>query len=529
MIGLKTRISLYHPVFLVTEARDYLVTENDEYLIVEDYDPANFVICTDVVADPAPSWDYGFPGSGPMDLVANTGILTFALDNGISNSAGLAGLYSPGHTNCLADFKRGMPVLVEVTNEDTLVTATRFVGTIFSVRPTSGVAEEQLAEVEVHDWMEFAAAQSVGVIPIALNKRADEAIVLALPNVSTRPLATNLDVGVETFATVFDSDSSKMTIAGLFQKLCRNEGGGRIYQQGDGTLRFENRDRRNTDVTVAFALDGIMTEFEPEHSANNIINRVDVRLFLTKVDTGATTVLYKLQKTFPLSPGQSLTVKAEFRDPLTGQRCSGVDIVDPLESGTHIKFGSVDDKVTNDLIANLSFEQDIGGYLSEITFVNNGGVAGYVNFLEVWGNGIYAYDPLTVTEANYPSIGEIGERLLSIDLEQISNPNTARTMAAFYLATLSKEGDQIESLRFLCNQNSELAGIALTLEPSMRFLVKELLTGVDSLYCVDRLRYEQTGPQLWCDITCSPSPTIDGLWIWDVSHWDDPTDGHWGF
>ena len=58
---------------------------------------------------------YGILGNGPTDRVAGTGTMTFTLNNSVSNSGGLAGYYSPGHTNCLSGFEAGIGVRLGVT------------------------------------------------------------------------------------------------------------------------------------------------------------------------------------------------------------------------------------------------------------------------------------------------------------------------------------------------------------------------------------------------------------------------------
>ena len=54
-----------------------------------DYGGVDWVLNEDVMAKPYPTWDYGIQGTGPTDLVADTGIATFNLDNsgGISKAA----------------------------------------------------------------------------------------------------------------------------------------------------------------------------------------------------------------------------------------------------------------------------------------------------------------------------------------------------------------------------------------------------------------------------------------------------------
>src|SRR4030065_1368367 len=68
---------------------------------------------TDVTADARASVEiavqYGISGTGPADRVAQTGTLSFALDNSEHNSGGLIGYYAPGHANCRNGFEGGCP------------------------------------------------------------------------------------------------------------------------------------------------------------------------------------------------------------------------------------------------------------------------------------------------------------------------------------------------------------------------------------------------------------------------------------
>ena len=67
----------------------------------------------DVMASPAPTFEYGLPGAGPMNLVANTGIASFVLDN-------VDREYSPEGGERVVGFEEGMPVKITV-NIDTTV------------------------------------------------------------------------------------------------------------------------------------------------------------------------------------------------------------------------------------------------------------------------------------------------------------------------------------------------------------------------------------------------------------------------
>ena len=366
--------------------------------------------------------------------------------------------------------------------------------------------------------MQYASIQKQGQLAIASTQTADQALTTALVHFDIQPAGgMDFDTGKETWPSIFDTDDSvKQKMAALFQKLCRNELGGYIFLEGDGTLRFDNRHARPANTTVVFTLDATgaapMNELELSWERKDIQNRVEVKILPTEVDTTATTVVWKLQDTFALSPGQTLTLTCPFRDPATGQRISASEVVNPLDPGTHIKFGSTDDGVSNDLIGNLTRPMTVGGNTAEIVLTNTGGVPGYVNFIEIVGKGHYTYDPLTLEDSDAASIAARGERTLEVKLEQIANPSTARLYATFLKQQLANPFMQVERVRFLANASDAFMTGAMTAEVNTRFAVIEAQTGVAAEFFVCRLKYEQEGPLLWVEII----PALAGVVVYAI-------------
>lgn len=490
---------------------------------IEFYYTAAWHTCTDVLQDPGPTWEFGL-GSGVMDLVADTGILTFTLDNSPRNSASLAGYYSIGHTNCPAWFKDAMPIRVTCTRTDVPTSAVRFVGVLVAADPTSGAYRSDTVEVEARDWMDYAYIQKLGELAIQTGAGlgTDDALTTALAKFDVQPTATSFAVGKESFAALFDSDDAeKMTMAALFQKYARNEGGGYIYLRGDGTLRFDNRHVRPASTTDSFTLDASastpMTELELGWSRDDIANRVEVTVYPTQVDTGATTVIWRLRDGFAMSAGQVLVVTCAFVDPDTGTRISASGVVTPLVSSTHIKFGSTDDGTSNDLIGSLTFPMVVGGNTATVTLT--AAVAGYVNKLEIVGNGIYRYEPMTLTSEDATSIAARGERVMKVDLEQITSTNTAQVYAYYLKGQLKDPMMRVKRVRFLANFNTDFATAALTVNPNTRFAIKETQTGVDNPLFACRIKYEMVGTFLWVEIIPAMMPGGGNLnyFIWDVA------------
>lgn len=477
----------------------------------------------DVLQEPAPTWEYGIIGHGPTDLLASTGIANFYLDNSAANSEGLDGLYSPDHDDALEGFGEGMAVKITI-KKGIGAEVEKFVGTVAAIRPTSGLFDGPVVEVQVHDWIGFLSTQELGIFQVDDSKRADQALTTVLVNFPIQPEATDFDTGVETFLLVFNTDNPKSSMASFFQKMCRNEMG-RVYCKGDGTLVFENRNARAQITDSAFTLDGTMTEFEISYERADIFNYIETKITIAEVDAAATTQLWDLheQGCPEIKPGQTMTLICGYSDPTTGKPISAVDVVNPI---TIIEFGSVPDYASNDLIAFLDQYNDPGGNAMIVRLTNTGSVTGYLNDLTIKGKGIYVDDPLTLLNVDQDSIDERGERRFILRLEHIVDPNVAQSYASTIRGAYSNPHFRASRIEFLANQTDALATGAIAAEPSTRFISIEEVTGVSYSFYVNRIRYTQKGPNLWVRIAAQPA-ALHGTFVWDASHWDDVEDARW--
>jgi len=499
------------------------VAKVDWCLIALSLRPAmDWTEAVDVLSIPAPTWERGLPGPTILDLVADTGVLTFSLDNSPSNDAGLSGRYSPGHANALAGFEDGMPVKVVTT----AATAKQmFLGTIAAIRPSSGLFDEAMTEVEVHDWIGYLGGQELGVIAVSADQRADQAIATALANIITQPARAEFGEGVETFGYVFSTDAPNMSMASIFQKMARNEFG-RVYLKADGSLVFENRHVRPTTLTSAFTLDGVMSELQISYDRAAIANIVQVRIYPAYVDPAATTVLWQPSNigTPKIGPGETLEFVAVYRDPIGKSLISAIDIEDPVET---VEFGSVGNFVSDDLGAFLTQVNVVGAHSMAVALTNTSSKTGYLNDFQIKGRGIYTDSPILIEVRDQDSIDAgAGERRLQLDLEQISDIQVGKNYAGWTLGVLSLPHINVRRIVFLANQTSALAAAALAVEVSTRFTLIESLTGLSEDFFVQRLKYTQSGTALLVEILAVPA-RVYLSWIWDSSTWNNADQEGW--
>ena len=115
-------------------------------------------VSADLMLNPPPSVDYGIPGAGPLDLTAETGRFSFALNNGQGNSANLLGYYSPEHANVRSGFALGIGVRCRTYANSVL--RTKFVGKLDFIDPMFGQYRERKTLCMAVDWLDEAAKDS---------------------------------------------------------------------------------------------------------------------------------------------------------------------------------------------------------------------------------------------------------------------------------------------------------------------------------------------------------------------------------
>jgi hypothetical protein len=231
-----------------------------------------------------------------------------------------------------------------------------------------------------------------------------------------------------------------------------------------------------------------------------------------------------LQKTFSIAAGATAVLTCPYRDPTGGARISGINVVDPLVEGTHIKIGTADDGTSHD-IHTFTATMVVGGNSAELTIVN-GITSGYVNFIEILGKGIYAYDPQIIEASDPTSIAARGELLLSYDLDQHDNPTTGQVFATYIKDKFKVPVMTPKRASKIANDDAALMAGMLAAEPSSRFAMAEEMTGLSSDYFINGITLDiEAGNILRFGLVCVKAEST-AFFIWDTSKWDE---AYWAF
>lgn len=463
----------------------------------------------------------GMTGNSVTDRVADVGRCTFQLNNSITNSAHLAGYYSPGHANCRQGFASGLIIRVRIVYQG--IYNTKWYGRIapdgISVDPNT--YGPRRTSVIAYDWMYQATAHTLYLTEYTTNKRMDEIIPLVVANMPIAPLSTSYAVGQDTFPSVFDTVRYNTTAMAEFQKVALSELG-YIYLNHNSTsdeiLVSEDRLFRNnvTSSTLVpiesalletlinengeelvnedgeallisevrnISLDNAMVGIEVTHGAN-LANRIEVITYPKKIDSAATTVLFTLQSRIKIEAGATISgYRVVYRDPTGGaQKVAGKDMVTPV-ANTDYWMDSVSGSDAKDLTANLAITVTYGTEGAEYSFTNNGASTGYI-YLQARGKGIYIYDPVSKIYQDTTSINQHGTHSLSVDLKYQNDPRMAEVSGQLLLSHHANPRSTAKSATFYTS-NEDLATVFNKIDVGSKITIKESQTGINGDYFVN--------------------------------------------
>lgn len=420
----------------------------------------------------------GIKGGGINDLLAGPGTLQLLLDNdGRSNSARTDGYYSPDHPNCRPGFDYGTSIRARVESAPAGAPPV-FVGKIDSIRPKGGKRGRKEVAVMAVDWMDDADAHKLTNLATQLDVRADQVlstIVAAMP--TAPPGGTSFDQGLDIYPFALDgARDEKTTALAEFGRVVRSERGF-LFLKADGTLRFHNRQARIRETANLFTLRRTMIGLEIRRDRADIVNKVQATVHPRSVDSNQDKVLYTLNSTPFIPPGETITLLAPYTDPDIQAARVGATDLQSLVAGTDYTMhtgtegGSV-------LTSNFTVTPTFGSNRAKLVITNNGAVGGYLTFLQIRGRALYDYEPVTVEAPDEDSIDEVGERTELIDLNYIDDPvaGLLRAKSALYLHGAG--GSRVASVRFIANTDEHHMIAALTRDIGDRIGITESLLGL---------------------------------------------------
>lgn len=474
--------------------------------------------------------EYGINGSSPSDRIADSGRMSWTLDNSESNSAATLGYFSPLISGLRVN-GYGFGVRTRFILSCNGTEAEKFQGWLTDITPSAGVNGERVAPCVAMDWMDHAAELDLPDLAVQINKRGDEvvqSILDALP-AGDQPLITDLDTSPDVLAISLDGGASgeRPKLREILYRLCMSEAA-YCYVKGDGTFRYENRHHRSASPTTLLTLtDADMASLAVSGSLDDIFSVIQIFVRPTEIDAAATTVLFALQTTSTLvKAGETIdTIFGPYRSADNQSLIGGTDTVDPAATTDYLMNSAQDGSGTN-LTSSFTVTASRTGLGVRFTITNGGSTDGYVTKLQVRGKGIYRFDAVVEVEAS----SVYRSRPLKLDMPYQNNVNIAGDWATYLSNVLNDPIARVRSVTFCANRSQTLMDAAILREPGDTIALSEVVTGIDGDFAINRVRLEcYQGGIVWCTWGLEPSDP-QRYWLWGIdgsSNWGTSTVYGW--
>lgn len=485
----------------------------------------------DVLVDPAVKFSRGISGNGINERLADVGRMTFSLKNGASNSAGLAGYYSPGHANALSGWTVSLPVRLSFTYDSWTVYKWRGRIEADGIKVIPGTLDARRVDVSCQDFMGLAADHKLNLLTPMDDVPINVAVETILSSMAFQPVSREYEnvQFAANFPYIFDVTGSETTAMGELQNIATGMsdnattvGRGTIVMRGglaDGdslyATHLPNDDKHLPQVTAdvnnllletgdALLLetgDNLLLEGDQDASftdddilpgsqfsyGKDIVNRVTIVAYPRRVDAAATTVLWTMEEAISIAAGATTTVRGTYNNPTGGAKINGTDFVDPPVSGTDYMANASEDGTGADRTSSLTLVAKFGSAEVEFTLTNTSGSTIYVGggtagaFLQVRGKGVYIEDTARRVTIDQTSIDTHGEKVLTIESRYMDLNNHVGSNMSYGEKIINKWKDPLTSadrLYFAANKNVKNMVHFLFMEPRRAATITETMSGL---------------------------------------------------
>ena len=472
----------------------------------------------DVRMDVPVNVSYGISGVGPMDHIAETGTMAFALDNSQANSAKTLGYYAPGSASARSGFDIGIRTRLIISYSGS--SFYKFFGTLQEATPEAGQWDSRRTHCIATDWMDEAANHQLKLIGLQTDQTTGQLISTIVGNVVRPPVASTISTGQDAIKLAGDTwqDENK-TAYGALADITMSEWG-YLYVKGDqttgGVLQFDDRLARVRNTTVAASLtDETHSDMEVSRVRENILNRFNVQTHPRATDVPpATCTLYMLENSVFIAANTTASIVGNYTDPLEfSKRVGGGSMITP-SPGTDWTFGSEDVKVSVvtgcdlrnkgrtivaasnlsgiNMSSALTVSTSYGANSVTYAFTNTCPNAhGYLTQLIARGRGLYDYNPMTYLAESASSQAQYGLRTLPIDLPLQSNQNVGADIANYLLSWYKTPQYTLNRVEFF-GSTAALLAAGLQIEPGNRVSITESATGINQVCFVNGVDMEIT-------------------------------------
>lgn len=357
---------------------------------------------SDVQAASGISASWGIRSNKPTDLMADTGRMSFTLDN-------QTGKYSPGHASALTGWKKGVKVKLVTTFVG--ASRVRWYGKVDEISIDAGAVGSRKVRVTALDWLDYANNYPLNNPAVGIDQKANEAVNTIVTAMPIQPLATDYHIGTNTFPTVFNQATNKTRAYSEFTKLAMSEFAP-IYLKKDATygetlvveasdtrtgatvktivtpvpasdflqlqdgsyLLLQDGDRLELNATTTgnASIDNAFTAMDVSYG-NNIINQITVAAYPTKIYT-VPSLIYELESPLYIAAGDTINFRVPFTDATSKRLVAALTPTDDGYTKTLLHFDTGQERTIYDESGKQWLANDVDLISTNLKF---GNAAGY--------------------------------------------------------------------------------------------------------------------------------------------------------
>lgn len=440
--------------------------------------------------------------SSPDDDVklASVGRMKMTMDNETGN-------FSPN-----SNFQRGTKIRVRTVYDG--VSKNRFIGTIRKLDPDTLEWGNQYVTVDCVDWMQFAVDYPSIVLELKEDIRSNEAVAYLLSLMSIQPESVTYYTGREIFDFVFDNTRHATQIYTELSRLALSEYG-HIYLRAGNVLVVESIETRNgtrtlTNVPVSpsnlhsilsdpngglqlrdeatnyliladelvtpnFATGTVQPITIEIENGDALTNRVVSKTYPTREDVSPV-LLFKTDRDIAISTYGTYTLRGNYADPNGGAPISGKDF-NPLLTGTNYIF--MDKERVVNQSTQLQITTNYGSQYFEHTIFNNG-AKGILTKFEIYGIGIYPYNPMSSPVMATGSVNSYSISEMTLDQRYQDDVNAGVRLAEIISDDEKDPRNRLMSITFDPSMSSEFMQASQYMDTGDLTWVKNVKPAIDT-------------------------------------------------
>lgn len=454
------------------------------------------------------SYEYLIPENSANELLASVGELEMVVNN-------KTGLFSPSPV-----FHRGTPIRVTTIYDGTA--KVRFLGTIMYMDADTLEWGDQFIRVTCRDWLNYTVDFPITIPTIMVSGSVNSATNYLLSLMSNQPESVAYGTPRESFGFIFNDIKKETKLYTELNKLALSEYAP-IYVRGGNNLVIESANTRagtrelttiptspsqaaallvSSGGTVLCTAGGIPILASSSYAPNLIsgtVQPIDIEIdeeaaLSNRVTITAHPVLTDPSpvKLFELAVSSifiptfgTRTINGTWADLANGGLpINASSIVHPIVTGTNWQFYS-DKSKTNEISTQLLLvSEQYGANDFAVTFFNNGNF-GYLGKLDIFGYGLYPFNPLDTVVSVTGSIATYGISEMKFDQKYQDDVNVAHQRAEIIADEEKEPRNRLVSIAFDASSSPKLMQASQYIDTGDLVYVKNVKPVIDTYAYLD--------------------------------------------